>query len=73
MRAGGKLVCTRGSWNGSPTRYVITWRRDGKVVGHASTYNVKQADRGHAIRCDVTAHNAAGSAKATSAGVRVPR
>ena len=72
-RAGSKLVCTRGTWNGSPTRYVITWRRDGKVVGHASSYSVKKADRGHAIRCDVTARNTKGATTATSATVRVAR
>jgi peptidoglycan/xylan/chitin deacetylase (PgdA/CDA1 family) len=72
-RAGSKLVCTRGTWSGSPARFAFTWRRDGRVVGHGSSYSVKKADRGHSIRCDVTAQNAKGATTAASAGVRVAR
>jgi hypothetical protein len=72
-RAGGKLVCTRGTWNGNPARFTFTWRRDGKVVGHGSSYSVKKADRGHSIRCDVSAQNTGGTATAASAAVKVAR
>jgi peptidoglycan/xylan/chitin deacetylase (PgdA/CDA1 family) len=72
-RAGRTLVCTRGTWSGSPSRYVFTWRRDGKpVVGHASAFHVRTADRGHILRCFVTARNAMGFATAASGSVRVP-
>jgi hypothetical protein len=73
-RAKRMLVCTRGTWTGRPTRYVLTWRRDGKrVVGHGSSYRVGAADRGHTIRCDVTAVNAKGATTVASAAVRVAR
>ncbi|MDX6542393.1 MAG: trimeric autotransporter adhesin, partial [Gaiellales bacterium] len=66
------LVCTRGSWTGSPTRYVFTWRRDGKVViAHGSAYHVRPADRGHGIRCEVTAVNAKGSTTASSGALHI--
>jgi hypothetical protein len=73
-RAGRTLVCTRGTWTGSPTRYVLTWRRDGKlVVGHGAAYRMRAADRGHSIRCDVTAVNAKGATTVASGAVRVHR
>jgi trimeric autotransporter adhesin len=72
--AGRTLVCTRGTWTGSPTRYVLTWRRDGRlVVGHGSAYRVRAADRGHTIRCEVSAVNAKGTTTVASAAVRVAR
>ena len=70
---GRTLVCWRGTWNGSPSRYAFTWRRDGKLAGHAATFRVRAADRGHTLRCFVTAKNAEGAATAASATVRVPR
>jgi hypothetical protein len=72
--AGRTLTCSRGNWSGSPTGYVLTWRRDGKaIVGHGSTYRVGAPDRGHTIRCYVTARNAKGSTTAASGAVHVPR
>jgi hypothetical protein len=70
-RLGGTLVCSRGSWAGIPSAYTFTWRRDGKVVGHGSSHLVRSADRGHALRCDVTARNASGAATAKSASLRI--
>ena len=71
-RVGKKLTCTRGTWNGKPTAYVFTWRRDGKtVIAHGSSYTVRKADLGHAVRCDVTARNAKGASTATAGGLRV--
>ena len=72
-RVGSRLVCSRGSWNGSPTGYVFTWRRGGKVVGNGSRYVVKKADRGHALRCDVMARNAKGTTTVASLVRRVAR
>jgi hypothetical protein len=71
--AGSTLTCSRGTWSGSPSRYVFTWRRDGKVVGHAARYVVRTADRGHGLQCSVTASNAKGASTATSLAVRIPR
>ena len=70
---GRTLVCSRGSWNGTPTRYAFTWRRDGKVVGRTSAFRVRKADRGHVLRCFVTARNAKGATTVASVTVRVPR
>jgi hypothetical protein len=72
-RAGSTLICSPGVWNGSPTRYVLTWRRDGQVAGHGSSYRLRAADRGHSMRCSVTASNATGAATAASGVVRVAR
>jgi len=72
--AGRTLTCSRGRWSGSPASYAFTWRRDGKaIIGHGSAYRVRAADRGHRIRCEVTATNAKGSVTAATSAVRVPR
>jgi hypothetical protein len=73
-RVGGTLVCSRGLWSGSPSRYLLTWRRDGKVVvAGGSRYRVRIGDRGHVIRCWVTAGNATGASTVASSAVHVPR
>jgi Divergent InlB B-repeat domain len=69
---GAVLSCTRGSWGASPARYAFVWRRDGKPAGIGARYRVRAADRGHALRCRVTVANAAGTATADSAAVRIP-
>ena len=71
-RAGRTLICARGTWNGSPVRYALTWRRDRRIAGHGSAYRVRGADRGHALRCDVTAANAKGATTAATKTVHVP-
>lgn len=71
-RVGATLVCTRGTWNGNPSGYVFTWRRDGKVIRHGSRHLVRTADRGHALRCAVTARNTAGASTVASGAVRIP-
>ena len=73
VRVGRKLVCTRGTWNGSPATHVFTWLRGGKVIAGGASYAIRKADRGHAIRCVVTAKNAGGSATATTSALRIPR
>ena len=70
---GRKLVCSRGTWTGSPTRYAFTWLRGGTIVGHAASYLVRKADRGRALRCVVSARNANGVATAASAALRIAR
>jgi peptidoglycan/xylan/chitin deacetylase (PgdA/CDA1 family) len=71
---GRTLTCSRGSWNGSPTRFAFTWLRDGKVViGHGARYVIRTADRGHSIRCSVTAGNAKGATTVASGTVHIPR
>ena len=70
---GRKLVCSRGTWTGSPTRYAFTWLRGGTVVGHGASYLVRKADRGHALRCVVSARNENGAATAASAALRLAR
>jgi hypothetical protein len=72
-RLGSTLVCTRGSWIGIPSAYAFTWRRDGKVVGRGSSHLVRPVDRGHSLRCDVTARNASGAATAKSAALHIAR
>jgi Carboxypeptidase regulatory-like domain len=71
---GETLSCSEGSWTGTPApTFTYRWLRDGvEISGQtASTYKVAEADQGHAISCEVTASNTAGSASATSAVVNV--
>ena len=70
---GRKLVCSRGTWTSSPSRFAFTWLRGSKVVGHGASYLVRKADRGRAIRCIVTARNAHGASTAASVTLRLPR
>jgi hypothetical protein len=72
---GHTLTCSKGTWSGStPLTYTRRWLRDGTAItgATAATYLVRPADHGHSLRCRVTAHNAAGTASATSAGRNVP-
>jgi hypothetical protein len=73
-KVGHTLTCSKGTWTGTaPITYGYRWLRDGTaIVGATSaTYNVAIADKGHALRCKVTAHNAAGTASKLSAAVNV--
>jgi hypothetical protein len=72
-RAGSTLVCSRGRWSGAGVRARFAWRRDGRIVRRAQDYRVRAGDRGHVLRCEVTATNAGGSRSATSVAVRVAR
>ena len=63
-RLGQTLTTTDGTWTDSPTSYSYQWTRDGVDIGGAtsSTYVLVAADLyATAIRCEVTATNAAGS------------
>ncbi len=72
---GQTLTAAVGSWSGNPTSYRYSWSLcDGTGVAcltiggaTAKIYTVTESDVGHTIRVTVTAHNASGSASATSA------
>lgn len=60
---GTTLTCSTGAWSNSPTAYAYQWYRDGSPVAGAtnSQYTVPAGASAAAIRCHVTASNAAGS------------
>jgi hypothetical protein len=64
---GDALVCTPGTWTGSPA-FAFGWLRDGAPVAGATGqfFVVSSGDVGHALSCRVTATNAGGNATATS-------
>jgi hypothetical protein len=74
-KVGQTLTASPGSWSGNPTGYTYQWQRcDADVVicsniaaATGKTYLVKVADLGYRLRVQATAHNAKGSASATSA------
>ena len=72
---GQTLSASTGSWEGSPTSYEYQWE-DCNTSGEActdiasagsSTYKLVSTDVGHTLRVVVTATNAGGSGKASSA------
>jgi hypothetical protein len=74
-KVGQTMTADPGSWSGNPTSFAYQWQRcDADVaacsnlVGATSkTYLVPPADLGYRLRVVVTAHNAKGTAAATSA------
>lgn len=72
-RAGGKLVCNRGRWSGSPTRYAYQWKVNGKRKRGASgrTLKITAKLRGKVVRCGVKATGPGGSTTVMSPSVRV--
>jgi hypothetical protein len=72
-RSGRKLVCRRGSWSNSPSRYSYRWLVNGKRKRGARgrTLGVTRKLRGRKVQCRVTASNAAGSTTALSRPVRI--
>jgi hypothetical protein len=72
---GQTLTADPGSWSGNPTSFTYQWQRcDADVAACSSvvgatgkTYGLSIADLGYRLRVVVTAHNAKGSATATSA------
>jgi hypothetical protein len=73
VRSGGTAICQPGRWSGAPVRYTYAWLVDGALRRAATgrTLRVGRTLAGHALRCRVTAANAAGSAVALSRGVRL--
>ncbi|HTA04878.1 MAG TPA: hypothetical protein VK774_00820, partial [Solirubrobacteraceae bacterium] len=75
LKAGETMSCTSGTWTGTPTlNYVYEWRRSTATISGANhdTYEVHGEDEGHALLCQVTAINSAGSVSAVSNTVVVP-
>jgi len=83
--ASDPLGCSNGSWTGEPelklsvgwpltTPFTYQWLRGGVPIAGATSasYVVQSLDQGHALACEVTATNDAGSAAARSAAVAVP-
>jgi hypothetical protein len=72
-RVGRKLVCNRGRWSNSPSRYSYGWLVNGKRKRGATgrTLAVTRALRGRRVQCRVTASNAAGAAAAVSRPLRI--
>ncbi len=79
---GQTLSASTGTWSGSPTSYAYQWE-DCDTAGEAcaniggatsSSYKLGSGDVGHTLRVVVTASNAGGSARASSAatGTIVP-
>ena len=73
------LVATHGTWINSPTSFHFQWVQCNTTgaacvpIGGRTTrlYTVTSGDEGHTLRVTVTAHNASGSASATSAPTAV--
>ncbi len=72
---GQTLTASSGSWSGSPTSYAYEWE-DCNALGEgcsniggatSSTYQLMSGDVGHTVKVVVTATNAGGSGKASSA------
>ena len=82
VMVGGPLIAASGWWSGDWLEsYAYQWLRDGlPITGAAtgptnqalSTYRVTPADAGHQLSVAVTATNATGSKRVTSAAVTVP-
>ena len=75
VEEGQTLSASSGSWTGSPTSYAYQWE-DCNALGEGcsniagatgSSYQLASGDVGHTVKVTVTATNAGGSGKATSA------
>ena len=68
FRSGHNLVCSKGSWSGTPSSYTYGWLVNGKAKrgAHGTKLAVTRPLRGHRVQCSVTARNAAGSSTALS-------
>src|SRR5262249_12379546 len=53
------------------TSFAYEWLRGAAPLAAGATYRPRASDAGHLISCQVTASNAAGSARAVSTAVRV--
>jgi hypothetical protein len=76
---GTTLVATRGTWDNKPTSYHYQWVRCNSTgaacvaisAATARIYTITGLDEAHTLRITVTAHNASGSASASSAATLV--
>ena len=72
VRRGPRLVCSRGTWSGSPTSYAFAWKVGKRITGATSSrLRVTRSLRGRTVSCGVVAANAAGSSTAWSRRIRV--
>ncbi|HVP01036.1 MAG TPA: hypothetical protein VMT10_00595, partial [Solirubrobacteraceae bacterium] len=73
--SGSTLTCDPGKWDGfnTPT-LTIAWLRDGNAITGqtTTTYVIADPDAAHALSCQVTATNTAGSLQKTSNAVNIP-
>jgi hypothetical protein len=66
------LSCSTGAWSNQPTSYLYEWSRNGISIGaFSATYTAEATDAGNTLTCTVTANNATGASRATSATVTV--
>jgi hypothetical protein len=71
-RAGRAVRCTHGAWTGTiPIAYAYRWLRNGRPNGGGGRYRIRPRDVGARLACRVSATNAAGTLRSTSAPVRV--
>lgn len=76
---GQTLTAVRGTWTGTPTSFSFAWSRcdtngaacAGIAGATARIYTITDADVGHTLRVTVTARNASGAGRATSAPTSV--
>jgi hypothetical protein len=67
---GAELTCTPGGWGGA-TSFAYEWLRDTAPLAAGAIYRPRASDVAHLLSRQVTASNAAGSARAGSAAVLV--
>ncbi len=72
-RSRGALVCSRGRWSNSPSRYSYRWFVNGRRRRGATGRRlaISQSLQGRAVVCKVTAFNAGGSKTAASRALRL--
>ena len=72
-RSRGALVCSRGRWSNSPSRYSYRWFVNGRRKRGATGRRlaITRTLQGRAVRCEVTAFNAGGSKTASSRTLRL--
>jgi len=75
-KIGESLTADPGTWTGGPRRFTYQWQRCSSAgsgcfdIGGAtgSIYGVGDADSGHTLRVEVTAHNGSGSSSTAASG-----
>jgi hypothetical protein len=70
-RSRGALVCSRGRWTNSPSRYSYRWFVNGRRKRGATGRRLAVTKSMRTVRCEVTASNAGGSKTATSRTLRL--